>query len=220
MPDQDVRSAASRRTKEQKRNERRDERRLELLDAAVAAVREQGPAVSMERLAAAGGVTKPILYRHFRDRDGLVSAIAERFATELLEQIQQPLQAGTLEPRDQLVATVDAYVAFVEREPNLYRFLVQQTAGRGHPASHVSDLVETVAREVAVVIGERLRAVGLDSGPAVAWSYGIIGLVHQSADWWIEDRTMPRERLVAYLTGLLWEGMGGAAALLSPAEEE
>jgi AcrR family transcriptional regulator len=220
VPDQDVRPPSSRRTKDQKRNERRDERRVELLDAAVAAVREHGPGVSMERLAAAGGVTKPILYRHFRDRDGLVSAIAERFATELLEQIQRPLQAGTLEPRDQLVATVDAYVAFVEREPNLYRFLVQQTAGRDERTSQVSDLVETVAREVAVVIGERLRAAGLDSGPAVAWSYGIIGLVHQSADWWIEDRTMPRERLVAYLTDLLWEGMAGAAALLSPAEEE
>jgi AcrR family transcriptional regulator len=193
------------------KDQRRDARRAELLDAAVSAVREHGPTASMERLAAAGGVTKPILYRHFGDRDGLISAIAERFAGELLEEIVRPLRSGQLEPRDQLVATVDAYVAFVEREPNLYRFLVQQAVGRVGGQGHVSDLIDTIARQVAVVIGERLRQLGADSGPAVAWSYGIIGLVHQAADWWVDDRTMPRERLVAYLTGLLWEGMLGAA---------
>jgi AcrR family transcriptional regulator len=204
---------SSKRSKDRRRSaQRRDERRAELLDAAVSAVREHGPSASMERLAAAGGVTKPILYRHFGDRDGLVSAIADRFARELLEEILQPLQAGQLDPREQLVATVDAYVGFVEREPNLYRFLMQQAVGRPQSQSHVSDLVDTIARQVAVVIGERLRELGVDSGPAVAWSYGIIGLVHQAADWWVADRTMPRDRLVAYLTGLLWEGLPGAAA--------
>jgi AcrR family transcriptional regulator len=203
----------SRRARDRRRSgERRDERRAELLDAAVGAVRSYGPTASMERLAAAGGVTKPILYRHFGDRDGLISAIADRFAGELLDEILQPLQAGQLEPRDQLVATVGAYVAFVEREPNLYRFLMQQAAGRSEGQSHVSDLVETVAKQVAVVIGERMRTAGVDSGPAVAWSYGIIGLVHQAVDWWLVDRTLPRDRLVAYLTDLLWEGMPGAAA--------
>jgi AcrR family transcriptional regulator len=210
---------SARTSRDQRRSERRDERRGELLDAAVAAVREHGPAISMERLAAAGGVTKPILYRHFRDRDGLITAISERFAADLLEEIFQPLQAGALDPRDQLVATVDAYVSFVEREPNLYRFLVQQAARRPEGQSHVSDLIDTIAKQVAVVIGERLRALGFDSGPAVAWSYGIIGLVHQAADWWVDDRTMPRERLVDYLTGLLWEGLPGAAAAVQSVEQ-
>jgi AcrR family transcriptional regulator len=197
----------------------RDERRRQLLDAAVDAIRTVGPHASMEQLAAQGGVTKPILYRHFRDRDGLITAISEQFAADLLQEILLPLQARPLDPRDQLVATVDAYVSFVEREPNLYRFLVQQAVRRPEGQSHVSDLIDTIAKQVAVVIGERLRALGFDSGPAVAWSYGIIGLVHQAADWWVDDRTMPRERLVDYLTGLLWEGLPGAAAAVQPAEQ-
>ena len=48
------------------------------------AIREIGPGVTMEQLAKAGGVTKPILYRHFGDRDGLIQAIAERFSNDLL----------------------------------------------------------------------------------------------------------------------------------------
>ena len=185
----------------------------------MAAVREQGPTVSMERLAAAGGVTKPILYRHFGDKDGLISAIAAVFAGQLLEEIARPLQSEQLTAREQLVATVSAYVRFVEREPNLYRFLAQQAGTRAEGQQRESDLIGTVARQVAVVIGERLRAAGFDSGPAVAWSYGIIGLVHQAADWWLEDQTMPRDRLVEYLTGLLWDGIAGAAVTMSQRED-
>ena len=63
---------------------RREERRSQLLDAAVDAIREHGAGVTMEQLRA-GGVTKPILYRHFGDRDGLVSSIARVFAVRLTE---------------------------------------------------------------------------------------------------------------------------------------
>ena len=34
-------------------------------------------------------------------------------------------------------------------------------------------------------------------------------MVHLAGDWWVERRTMPRERLVDYLAGLLWHGMRG-----------
>ena len=52
----------------------RAERRPQLLDAAVGRDPAMGPGVTMEQLAKAGGVTKPILYRHFGDRDGLIQA--------------------------------------------------------------------------------------------------------------------------------------------------
>ena len=54
-------------------------------------VREEGPRATMEAMAAAGGVTKPILYRHFGDRRGLVAAIGERFQRELGEAISAAL---------------------------------------------------------------------------------------------------------------------------------
>lgn len=202
------------------RNGRRAERRIGLLKAAIGAVREIGPGVTMEQLAAAGGVTKPILYRHFGDRDGLITAIAEQFTGELMASVSQPLAAGEEleDPRALLEATVAGYVEFVDREPNLYRFLVRQAAARPDGRDRVESLIDAIARQVAVVIGERLRALGADSGPAVVWAYGIIGFVHQASDWWLEHRTLPRERLVAYLTGLLWEGLAGAGAQALHAE--
>jgi AcrR family transcriptional regulator len=191
-------------------DERRAARRAQLLDDAIEAIREVGSGATMEQLAGRGGVTKPILYRHFRDRDGIITAVADRFSSELLGEIDTALHSS-LEPRELLAATVDAYLAFLEREPALYRFLLRQVGVRPDNLTRISPLVDAIARRVALVIGEHLRAVGQDSGPAVPWAYGIVGLVHQAGDWWLEDRTLPRERLTAYLTVLLWEGLDAAA---------
>jgi hypothetical protein len=64
---------------------------------------------------------------------------------------------------------------------------------------------------VAVIMGERLRAIGADSGAAEPWAYGIVGMVHLAGDWWVNRRTMSREHLVGYLVSLLWDGLGSVA---------
>ncbi len=80
------------------RDGRRAERRTQLLDAAVDAIRDIGPGVTMEQLAKAGGVTKPILYRHFGDREGLIGAIAERFSNDLITSVTTPLATDAERP--------------------------------------------------------------------------------------------------------------------------
>jgi AcrR family transcriptional regulator len=197
-------------TRDPERDERREARRAQLLDDAIEAIRELGPGATMEQLARRGGVTKPILYRHFRDREGLISAIADRFSAQLLSSVQSALTTDA-EPRALLESTVDAYLAFIELEPNLYRFLLGQAGSTSTGLVHFNPLIDTIARQVALVIGEQLRSLGLDSGGAVPWGYGIVGLVHQAGDWWLEDRTMPRARLTGYLTSLLWDGLGVSA---------
>lgn len=198
-------------TRPEERDDRRAERRTQLLDAAVGAIRELGPGATMEQLAKAGGVTKPILYRHFGDRDGLITAIAERFSTDLLTSVTTPLAADAT-ARELLRSTVDSYVGFIERDPNLYRFMVQHAPERGGGFAQINSLVDLIAKQVALVAGERLRLAGRDSGAAVPWAYGIVGLVHQADDWWVDDQTMSRETLVNHLIALLWDGLGAARA--------
>jgi AcrR family transcriptional regulator len=198
-------------TSSRERDERRQVRREQLQHDAVEAIRQLGPRATMEQLAAAGGVTKPILYRHFGDRDGLIAALGAQFGAALLDQVAGSLDASTDDPRALLAGTIDAYLAFIEEEPNLYRFLVQQAVARPAGLSAVNALVEVISQRVASVLGERLRALGADSGPATPWAFGIVGMVHQAGDWWLEHPTMPRHRLVEYLTELLWDGLASAA---------
>jgi AcrR family transcriptional regulator len=182
----------------------RADRRPELLDAATEAIRRHGPAASMTQMAAQAGVTKPILYRHFGDRSGLIHALAERFSVNLLSELQAALASGT-EPRQLIVQTVDTYIAFIERDPDVYRFLVQHVEND----ATLIGFMQQVGQQVAIVLGEQLRAAGQDSGAAEPIAHGIVGMVHSAGHWWVEHRTMPRARLVDYLADVLWSGVAG-----------
>jgi AcrR family transcriptional regulator len=191
-----------------RRTARREDRREELLDAAVAAIRRHGPAVTMRDLAAEAGVTKPILYRHFGDRDGLVAALASRFSAELLDALRAALGEERGDPRATIAATVDAFVAFLEREPDVYRLLVQQAqGGQAAALDAIGGFLRRVGDDVALVLGEQLRTAGRDSGGAEVLAHGIVGFVHAAGDWWVAHPTMPRHRLVTYVTDLLWGGL-------------
>ena len=159
----------------------------------------------MEQLAAAGGVTKPILYRHFGDREGLAQALGERYASVLLDRLATPMAAS--DPRELLRGTLDAYLGFLEDEPNLHAFLAGTAIGRDPEVTGA--LAGAVARRVAVTIGDQLRSSGLDAGPAEPYAHGLVGLASQAGDWWIRNRTMSREALLDYLTRLLWTGFLG-----------
>ena len=170
-----------------RREAQRELRRNGLLDAAIEEIRATGPAATMEQLAKAGGVTKPILYRHFGDRDGLIDAIAHRFSTDLILSVTTPLQTETY-PKGLLDSTIGAYVGFLERDPYLYGFLIQQSSTRSGQRTPITSLVSVVSDQLALVVEEQLRAAGRDTGAAVPWAYGIVGLVHQATDWWLRDR--------------------------------
>lgn len=198
------------------RSARRAARRTDLLEAAVRAIRRDGPLVSMEVIAAEAGVTKPIVYRHFGDRLGLAAALAEQFGAELVAELDAALTQD-LPPEQLLRATIDTYLAFVERDPQLYSFLVGRL-GAPVGTEVAVGLVGQVGSRVALVLGEQLRNLGIDSGPAEPWAFGIVGMVHLAGDWWLERRTMTRARLVDDITALLWNGLGGLVP--APREEE
>jgi AcrR family transcriptional regulator len=186
------------------RNEHRSQRREELLEAALGVIRRQGRAASMEAMAAAAKITKPILYRYFGDREGLFNAVADRFAGELIERIDAALSASA-PPRERLVRAIDSYVGFIEDDPELYGFVMEARM------TVLLGVADRIAAPIARAIGEELRAASADSGPAESWAYGIVGMVHLAGAHWAQNPTLPRRRLVEYLTELVWSGMPGFA---------
>ena len=64
------------------------ERREQLLDATKGIVTRHGfHAVSIEAVAREAGITRPIVYDHFRDLGGLLDALVERETTRALAQL-------------------------------------------------------------------------------------------------------------------------------------
>jgi AcrR family transcriptional regulator len=186
----------------------REQRRAELTAAAIDAIRELGPEVGMEAIAAHAGVSKPVLYRYFADKSELWLAVGQQAGALVLDTIV-PAVAAVREERDAIGAAIDAYLGHIAADPHLYQFVVHQPdISRGRDV--VADVVDTVASGLARIFGDSLRARGLDSGAALPWAYGVVGYVQAVGDWWLrQQQPISREALGDYLTAFLWNGVSG-----------
>jgi AcrR family transcriptional regulator len=171
----------------------------------------------MEVIAAAAGVTKPIVYKHFGDREGLARALSEEFVAGLVDELTGVLHRDA-QPRDLLRTTIDAYLGFVERDPHVYRFQVHQARGGADMGSTLTPVIVRLGLEIGSVLRAQLLLAGLEADAAEPWAFGIIGMVRLAGDWWLERGDLSRSELVDFLTDLLWEGLSGAPTTL-PARE-
>jgi len=189
-----------------------------LVEAALQAIRECGAGVSVANIAAAAGVTKPVLYRHFADRADLQRAVSERAAQLLLERLLPEL-AKDRRPVEHIRSTVAAFLAAAEDEPQLWHFVVHNPGGAPEPAQVVEHSMAMIANLLAVALGDRLRLQGLEAGGAEAFAYGLVGMVYTAGDWWLNQRTMSREALTDYLTTFIWGGLSGVLGTAGRSEE-
>jgi AcrR family transcriptional regulator len=187
----------------------RAQRRQEFVAAALRVLAAQGPELPMDAVAAEAGVTKPVLYRYFADKAALVEALGEFSSAMLLDRLLPAI--GSDGPAlARIRDAVGAYFAVIDEYPNLYWLLARQTdAYCGPDADPVHRNKEFIATSLSAVIGDYLRAYGLDSGAAEPWGYGLTGLVQSTGEWWMNRRSMSRAHVVEYLTTLIWAAMAG-----------
>jgi AcrR family transcriptional regulator len=103
-----------------RREEEKERRRAEMVDAAEALYAEVGwDAVTMDRVARSARLSRALLYVYFRDKNDLLHAITERALLELRERFVAATAAHAL-GLDQVQAIGHAYVRFQQEKP--YRF--------------------------------------------------------------------------------------------------
>lgn len=191
----------------------RQVRREQLLDAADAVVRREGPAASMAAIAAEAGITKPILYRYFTDKGGLFQALAERHTATLLVTLGDALRTrGDLRARTR--RSIEAYLALVENSPETYRFLTSgEVASEPGVRSHVATTIDTLANTLALGIAYELGQRQPPGIRAQVWARGIVGMVRSAGDWWLDDPArITRRALAEELTALLYGAFPEQAA--------
>jgi AcrR family transcriptional regulator len=199
-------------------DEHRAQRRIQLVDATLAAVGKHGARVGMDEIAAEAGTSKTVVYRHFADRGELHLAVCNRVAEQLLPKLRAAMDSSD-QPRAKLAAAIETYLAFLEADPELYRFVVHP---EGHSVSQTGDpignLSQLVGDQAAALLADALRAAGRDPAAAQPWGHGVVGLVRSAADWWLQaDRPMLRNELAAHLTDLAWAGL---SAIGTPQEDK
>jgi AcrR family transcriptional regulator len=95
--------------------------------------REGADAVTMRRVAKAVGITPMALYRHFADREGLLTALADAGFAELAARVAKAHAAG--KPEKQLMRNLDVFLDFGLKKPRLFElmFLTRRESARQFP---------------------------------------------------------------------------------------
>lgn len=128
-----------------------EQRREQLLDATKAIVLEHGfHAVSIEAVARAAGITRPVVYGHFDDLRGLLEALVDREARRALRQLP--------ETYDDLLAALTAYLSAVRDDPGTWRLVLMPQEGAPRL------LGERIAAGRAAVVARLAAALGPDTG--------------------------------------------------------
>lgn len=146
-----------------------EQRRKELLDAALRiVVRDGHAAVTMEAVATAAGVTKPVVYGVFPNRETLLSALLEREQAAALEQLvgllpalRRGLAAGA-HPADMLAEALDGFLVAVRAAPERWSCIVlpmpDMPAQFNTAREQARGLVLTSAEELGRWITRRFEA--------------------------------------------------------------
>jgi AcrR family transcriptional regulator len=189
-------------------------RRRQLLDAAVDAFAERGfHATSMNDVADAAGVTKPVLYQHFGSKRSLYQELLDDVADTLLARIEAATATGS--PRSQVEAGFSAYFRFVDERRSGFTLLFGSGARRDAEfAGTVRRLEAAVAEWVASLIDA-----DLDDAHRRALAYGIVGLAEATSRYWVSGALdLPPEVLARQAADLAWRGLRGVERLPLPSD--
>jgi len=183
------------------------ERRQQLLDTAVEVFARNGyHATSMNEIAEAAGVTKPVLYQHFDSKRGLYRELLGEIGAQLRETIAKAT-ADAGGPRQQIEGGFRAYFTFVSQHGDAYRVLFGSGTRRDEEFEEEARKVEA---SIADVVAELIEVDGLDRERRVLLANGIVGLAEGASRYWLRHGVdVDAETLADEVSQLAWAGLRG-----------
>jgi AcrR family transcriptional regulator len=182
-------------------------RRRQLLDVALAEFAERGfSGVSMDRVAEAAGVTKPVLYQHFGSKRALYLELVDDVSARL-ESAVLKATADAASPREQVEAGFLVYFRFVAEHGDAYRLLFDADHRRD------VDLTEAVLRveeAFARAVAEMIEVEGLSNDDRLLLARGIVGIGEVTARQALRSGDIDDpDRMAQQVATLAWAGLRG-----------
>jgi AcrR family transcriptional regulator len=185
----------------------RDQRRIQLLDAASEVFASKGyHAAAMDDIADAAGVSKPVLYQHFPSKLDLYLALLDQSCDRLVEVVEEAL-ASTDDNADRVIATVAAFYEFVSSESGEFRFVFESDlTGEGPVQQRLSRVNDEISDAIADVIAEDTS---LPPQQAKLLAVSLVGIAQVSARYWISGGTsaITLDEAKHLVSNLAWRGI-------------
>jgi AcrR family transcriptional regulator len=191
-------------------------RRDQLLAHARAAFAERGfHDASMDEIAEAAGVTKPVLYQHFRSKRELFREVLHDVGERLVAAVTGAT-ATAQGPHERVEAGFRAYFGFIEQDPAAFRLLYGATVR--HDEEFDAVLGETVDH-IAEAVLPLIEIPGPEQQRRVV-SHALVGIGEAVARRELAEGSVPFDPdvLTGWVVELVWYGLRGvrAAAPTSP----
>jgi AcrR family transcriptional regulator len=182
-------------------------RRRQLLDVALTVFAGRGfHQTSMNDVAEAAGVTKPVLYQHFRSKRALYLELLEDVGERLRESIGKAT-SGADGPRHQVAAGFRAYFHFVAANEDAFKVLF---GGGSRRDDEFAEAVQRVEAGIADTVGGLIEVEGLGPERRLLLAHGIVGLAEGASRHWVAQGMLGEvDELAAHMAELAWAGLRG-----------
>ena len=184
-----------------------DQRRQQLFAVARERFAEQGfHATSMDEIAEAAGVTKPVLYQHFPSKRALYVELLEETGRQLLTTLAEATaQAGTL--RERVEIGFRAYFRFAIDDRSAFLFLLG-TSLRSDPefARIVEEILDAAAETIATLI-----EIPVPEEQRLMLANAIVGMAESVGRKVLRDPAaiVDGDQLAQWISELAWFGLRG-----------
>lgn len=184
------------------------QRRDQLIEVSRGIFAERGfDATSIEEIASAARISKPVVYEHFGDKESLYAIVVDREMTLLMAMMTEALTSDR--PRVLLEQAATALFDYIDQHTDGFRVLL-----RPNPRSERrGGTFGTVMREVAEHLTEQLvgvcRRYGYPARLAPMYAHMLVGMVALTGEWWAEVRKPSKEQVITQVVNMAWNGVSG-----------
>lgn len=149
-------------------------------------------AVTMDEIAAAVGVTKPLLYNYFGNKEQLYIACMERAGDSLIKTVAETV-GESANPGDALGAGVRAFFSFLDTDRAAWAVLFDETLPHGgevfdRVAAYRGQILDLVSASLLAQLPMRRREAAKTEVEAL--STALLGAAEALARWWLRTEAI------------------------------
>jgi AcrR family transcriptional regulator len=184
-----------------------------MLEAAARLFTERGfDGVSMDEIADAVGITKPMLYAYFESKEGLYVACIERAAEPVLDVVRSAIDPSAT-PDTQLWSGLLAFFDFVDEHRDEWSVFFVEASGRGGAsAARIAELRREIRAALTTLLGRSAADAGVSPelvAEIEAQAQALMGAVESVAEWWLRHPEEGSAKLHALrVMNFAWMGYG------------
>jgi len=181
-----------------------DERRDQLLDVALEVFATAGfHGASMNDVAEAAGVTKPVLYQHFDSKNDLFAALLDEVGRRMRTAIDKAT-ADAVDGKDATIRGFRAYFRWVAADLDGFRLLF---GGAARHDAAFAEQVRAITSDAATAIAP-LIAADVDDDTRRLIAHGLVGLAEGSSRRLLaHGQPFDPDAVAETVAGLAWAGL-------------